>query len=130
MLSIPLIGIILIVVLTILYFILKRKPIEIEEGPELFIMFNDPLFIEPHELVDLVSILASGVEHSPTRVLYLHGDLDATPKIPIDKYFSMYDYKCVVTKTELVNKDTFRVFLSFTKNHNYTNDDINRPLNK
>jgi hypothetical protein len=116
MISIPLIGIILIVVIVILYFLIKRNPVITEENEDIFVLFNDPFFIKPHELTELVFLLASSTDAELTHVLILHGDLEVSPSLPLDKYFSMYDYTCVVTKTEPVNKDTFKVTLTFTKN--------------
>lgn len=131
MISISLIGIILIIVIVILYFLIKRSPKVVEEEePELYVLFNDPLFIKPHELSELLSILVTSTDLVITRELCLHGDSMVTPIVPLDKYFSVYDYNCVVTKTEPMNQDTFKVTLTFTKNKIFKEDDINRPPNK
>lgn len=116
MLSIPLLSILLIVFILIIFSIFKRSsPTKIEEEPALFVMFDEPFFIEPHKLVELISGLALGTDASTTRELYLHGDPEATPKISFEKYFSMYGYKCTITKTEVVNKETIKLFLRFDR---------------
>lgn len=117
MLSIPLISIILIIIITILYFILKRPQLSVaEEESHLVVAFNDPLFIEPHELVKIITMLgSSSVDETKTYILYLHGDSHVEPLIPINKYFSMFDYKCTVLKKEELNKDSFKLFVTFTK---------------
>jgi hypothetical protein len=116
MMSIPLIGIILIVVIVILYFLIKRNPETIQEEPDLFVLFDDPFFIKPHELTELLSILVSSTDREITHVLFLHGDSSLSPSVPLDKYFSMYDYTCAITKIEPMNKNTLKATLTFTKN--------------
>ena len=116
MMSIPLIGIILIIVIVILYFLIKRNPPTIpEQNEDLFVLFNDPFFIRPHELTELLYLLASSNDAQLTHTLMINGDLKVSPTLSLDKYFSMYDYECVVTKTEPINTDTFIVTLTFTK---------------
>lgn len=115
MVPIPLIGIILIVVIVILFFVIKRNPVVENEEAELYVLFNDPYFVKPHELAELLFILASTTDEKIEYVLCVFGNIEAKAKIPLEKYFSMYDYNCVITKTEPVNKDKFQVTLQFTK---------------
>lgn len=129
MIPIPLIGIILIVVIVILYFIIKRNPTIVQENEDLFVLFDDPFFIRPHELTELLYLLASSTDAEITHTLTVNGDSEVSPSLPLDKYFSMYDYRCVVTKTEQVNKYTFIVTLTFTKKIIFKEDGINRSPN-
>lgn len=116
MVPIPIIGIILILTIVFLFLLLKRKPdIELNETEELYVLFDEPYFVKPHELTQLLFVLASSNKNEIQYEMTIIGNSNATPKIPLDKYFSMYDYNCEISKIESINKDKFQVALTFIK---------------
>jgi len=92
-----LIAIIVIFIISIV-FLIFRKPTPLKKTPEIYVLFNEPYFIKPHELVELINLLNLNNVSEFTHTLELRGESSEPPKIEFENYFSMYSYKCTVNK--------------------------------
>lgn len=111
------IAIVVIIIIVVIFSVFKGKPSNKDEEAELYVAFNEPYFIKPDELVDLLSLLAEGESNEFTYTLILRGDYSIQSKIALDVYFSIHDYTCSIVKMTNTN-DIINVELMFVKNTN------------
>lgn len=114
--SIPLIGILLIFVIVLIFVFSKNKnDINKMYDGDVLVLFNDCYFIEPHVLVGILESLQVGEKNEIDMEVFVKVNRERESKISIDKYFSMYEYKCVVVESLDLNDDSVKFKLKFLK---------------
>lgn len=117
MLSIPIIGIIIILVIILVYFSTIKNQTSTEiNPPEVFVLFNGCYFIQPHVLIEVFEKLQTSTDDELFIELYVKISDDKEPNTSFEKYFSIYNYNCIIQESNNINKETKHFVLKFFKN--------------
>lgn len=115
MVQITIVGIVVIIIVIILFLLFKKPSINIEKEQHLYVLFNKPYYVLPHELIHLMHKLATSDADEFTHVLHVISDKNVPPEISFEEYFSLYSYLCTVEKIEQKD-DSYELNLIFTLN--------------
>lgn len=83
--------------------------------PEVFVLFNGCYFIQPHLLIEIFEKLQTSTDDELFVELYVKISDDKEPNTSFEKYFSIYNYNCIIQESNNINKETKHFVLKFFK---------------